>query len=36
MAPGMHTTKTGEIVQVQQTIDGHYIIRYPDGRVTVV
>lgn len=36
MAPGMYRTKEGVIVQVSVTVDGHYMIRYPDGHVTVV
>lgn len=36
MRPGMHTTKDGEVVLVQLTADGRYIIRYSDGRVTLV
>lgn len=36
MAPGIHRTKTGENVLVSITDDGHYLIRYADGRVTVI
>lgn len=36
MRPGMHTTKDGEVVLVQLTTDGRYMIRYADGRVTVL
>ena len=36
MAPGIHTTKSGENVLVTNTTDGHYMIRYADGRVTFI
>lgn len=36
MKPGMHTTKTGEIVLVTLTTNGRYMIKYPNGRVTLV
>lgn len=36
MATGMHRTKTGENVFVSITADGHYMIRYADGRITIV
>lgn len=36
MAPGIHRTKTGENVLVTLLSDGHYMLRYADGRVTVI
>jgi hypothetical protein len=36
MATGMHRTKTGEYVYVTNTGDGHYMLRYTDGRITVI
>lgn len=36
MATGTYTTKDGELVAVFNRGDGHYLIRYTDGRVTVV
>lgn len=36
MANGTYRTKTGENVQVTNTGNGHYVIRYADGRVTVI
>lgn len=36
MATGLHRTKTGELVYVSVTVDGHYMIKYSDGRVTFI
>ncbi|ROR76076.1 hypothetical protein SAMN06295974_3776 [Plantibacter flavus] len=36
MTAGMHRTKTGENVLVTITTDGHYMLRYADGRVTFI
>lgn len=36
MASGIYKTRDGETVQVINQGGGHYLIRYSDGRVTVI
>ncbi len=36
MNPGIYMTKDGEIVTVSLTVNGRYMITYPDGRRTFV
>jgi hypothetical protein len=36
MAPGLHRTKTGEMVNVTITAGGRYMLRYSNGRVTII
>jgi len=36
MKPGTYRTKDGELVTVSITVDGHYMLRYLDGRVTFI
>ena len=32
MKPGMYRDKNGDLVTVFLTVDGHYMLRYADGR----
>lgn len=36
MPVGLHRTKTGETVMVTITSGGRYMLRYADGRVTLI
>lgn len=36
MALGIHRTKDGENVLVTITADGQYMLRYADGRITII
>lgn len=36
MAPGIYRDKNGELCQLFVTTDGHYMVKYPDGRTVFI